>query len=110
MGEVPSSEFRVPSAERAHVRVEPGVRVGKPCIGGTRIDTECVANVVWQGLDPVGPDWYASSLTREEVLVACWYEARYGPKRWRRAWREWRLRYESNRALTAYPPSKAEAS
>lgn len=56
-----------------YVSIDPTIQYGRPCIGGTRITTENIAGRVWGGdsVDDVALDF---GMTREQVLVACWYE------------------------------------
>jgi len=73
-------------ADRPLVTVDPAVRFGQPAIKG--ISTDAIAGMVWAGesVETVADEY---SLVRAEVLLACWYEAMWGAKRWRRRWAKW---------------------
>lgn len=68
------------------VVADPRIRFGRPRVGHTA--TEDVAGMIWAG-EPVDVVCDEYELTRHQVLLACWFEATYGPPRRRRAWREW---------------------
>lgn len=57
----------------AHISIHPGYQFGQPVIAGTRVPTSSLAGCVFAGdpVDTVADDYGA---TREEVLLACWYE------------------------------------
>lgn len=102
-----------------YVEIDPARLFGKPCIGGTRIPTRDVADLVWYGTDfeevlkryggVTGP------LDRRSALVALWYEAVHGsPRERRKAWREWQKKagemlWHANGELPDPPPSRAES-
>lgn len=72
----------------AYVWLSPGRYSGEPCIGGHSISTRQIADSVWYGHADDLERGY--DLTREDIIVACWFEARHGRSRKiRRAWREW---------------------
>lgn len=69
-------------ADRAYVWVDPGRQGGRPCVGGTRIPTDQMADEVAAfGVGDVA-GWY--DLTRADLLVACWFEWRHADGRTRR--------------------------
>jgi uncharacterized protein (DUF433 family) len=72
-----------------YVSVQPGMKSGVPCIAGRRLPTELIASMyVAEGGWEVVADRY--EITRDDVMVACWFEARYGrSKRRRKAWAGW---------------------
>jgi uncharacterized protein (DUF433 family) len=71
---------------KAAIWVDPGRCGGTPCIAGTRLTTPAIAWLVWKhDVDRV-LDLYPE-LTRTQVRVACWYDARCGTAR--HPWREW---------------------
>jgi transcriptional regulator with XRE-family HTH domain len=79
----------VPPAElpegRPHVRVEPPMKFGRPHIRG--ISCDAIADVVLaEGVEAAMAEY---TLRREDVLVACWFQGRYGRPRQRRLWRDW---------------------
>ncbi len=73
----------------AVVSVQPGMMSGSPCIAGHRLTTEQIAGLVWtHGIEEVQHGW--DYLSRPQILVACWFESRYGTRsKLRRAWKEW---------------------
>lgn len=90
-----------------HVAIDPTIQYGQPCIGGTRITTETLAGRVWAG-DTVDDTAFDFGLSREAVLVACWWESRYAPYD---GWFDWGLgaRPLMNRGdwgLIADPPAR----
>lgn len=68
------------------IRVDPSVNFGRAQIGGACV--ESVAGMVWAGepLDVVAGGY---DLTTAQVLVACWYQARYGTSTWCSRWGDW---------------------
>lgn len=68
------------------IRVDPSVGFGHPMIGGAVV--EVVANAVWFGdrVDKVADQF---GLSTAQVLVACWYQARYGTSTWTSRWGDW---------------------
>lgn len=73
--------------DHPRVYVEPSVRFGYPHING--VSTDAIAGMVWAGesVAVVADDY---GMTRAEVLVACWFEARHGPSStYRSAWKPW---------------------
>ena len=73
--------------EEAFVVVMPSRLGGSPTIGHTRLSTEMVADLYWQGGFSYLTIGYA--LTERQVVVAVWFEARYGTRMRRRRWKEW---------------------
>jgi uncharacterized protein (DUF433 family) len=73
---------------RAFVSIDPQMRSGQPCINGTRISVDAVAEYVAAGDDPAHIAT-TYSIPREAVLVACWYQATYEKGRWRKRWGGW---------------------
>lgn len=62
--------------ERASIAVDPAVLSGTPCLSGTRIPVYLIVDVAWnEGIAPAMEMW---NLTREQVLVACWFAGAYG--------------------------------
>jgi uncharacterized protein (DUF433 family) len=59
------------------VWIDPARLSGEPCCGGTRVPVYMVVAMVWEhGVDEAMDTW---SLTRGQVLCACWYAAAGGP-------------------------------
>lgn len=91
-----------PTPEPPHVRVEPGVRFGRPHIGGVTV--EAIVGTLTAGDDPsTVADGYG--LGRADLLLACWYVARHGPPCRREAWAGWLDRWEATIATTGYDPA-----
>lgn len=65
--------------------VDPARQSGRVCITGTRISTTAVASCVWAGDDPVE----SYEITLREAVVACWWEATHGDRRYRQRWGKW---------------------
>lgn len=101
-----------PATPRAYISIEPGIKSGEPCIGGTRLTAEWVAGHIWDGWtqDDILTDW--DYLTRADLMVACWYVSQYGPRVWRRRWSTWAVEafhclWESaKQADCPWPPTK----
>lgn len=74
------------AAVEAGISAHPAYRFGRHHIRG--VSTEAIADMVWAGetLTRVQGDYV---LSRAEVLLACWHEARHGTQRSRRRWRSW---------------------
>jgi len=73
--------------EQPYVVVMPSRLGGTPTIGHRRISTEQVADMYWHnGFDDL-IDGY--DVTEREVVIAVWFEARYGTRMRRRRWKEW---------------------
>ena len=91
------------------------MKFGYPSIEGHRIDTRMVAeHSSTLGGESAMDTW---DLTRDEVMVACWFEARYGSRGLKRLWREWLARWETTLwhshekawAAVPFPPRKGAA-
>lgn len=111
--------------ERPSVVIDPAMLSGTPCISGRRIPVYMVADMVWHnGVDEAMHMW---ALSREEVLVACWYAASIGtvhiwgnkglkrqPTPWPRRWGAWADDEHGNFWRQDYDqitdPPKAESS
>ena len=74
------------SSDRPHVRVDPAQSWGQPAVKG--VSCEAIAGMLLAGedVDTVADEY---GLTRADVLVACWYLGRLGPRRYRRLWAVW---------------------
>jgi uncharacterized protein (DUF433 family) len=73
--------------EEAFVVLMPGRLSGKATIGHRRISTEMVADWYWElGFDELVSGY---DLTHGEIVVAVWYEARYGTRTRRKRWADW---------------------
>ena len=102
------------SAVTAKVSVQPGMKFGAPCIDGHRLPTDLIAYLYEiEGESAVMDDY---DLTHDEVMVACWFEARHGRSRKRRkAWRAWLDMHEDvlweskDWSVVPFPPRLAEA-
>lgn len=68
--------------------VHPGRMGGQPTIGHSRLTADLIASSYWDlGYDETIYLW--DYLDRDDVLVACWYQARFGPRKWRQRWKDW---------------------
>lgn len=94
---IPAAKVAQAIAEKVHladafVWIDPQRRSGDPCINGTRITTEQVADYVAAGLaDELVRDF---ELSPAQVAVGCWYEALRGTKP---EWEKWA--HEASMAL-----------
>lgn len=61
------------SATKSEIRIHPGYQFGAPCIQNTRVPTSSLAGCVMAG-DSVDAVADGYELTRDDVLLACWYE------------------------------------
>lgn len=63
-------------ARRPQIAIDPAICSGTPCLAGHRIPVGMIAEVVYEhGVDEAIEQL---SLTRYEVLVACWYAGAFG--------------------------------
>ncbi len=62
---------------------------GPPTIEGHRLGAESMAAWVWKFGIASGMSDY--ELSREELLVACWWAGRFGPRKWRKRWEQWAM-------------------
>lgn len=92
-----SDEVSLPQTEwpgPVFVSLLPGRRGGEPCISNTRIPSEQAAGLAYHhGIGEVLNSF--PGLGRGHALVACWYHALHGSKRWRKRWKGWAKQYES---------------
>jgi hypothetical protein len=64
----------------ATVTFAPGMRSGRPTIGGTRLPLSTVLEALWHGgVEYTREGW---GPTREQCLVAAWYGGIYGVDDW----------------------------
>jgi len=100
----PSATF---PAGRPFVAIDPAMQFGRATLNHTRLTVETVAGFVAAG-DPVELVADEYEITRADVLVCCWYVARYGTRRWRERWGQWAAAAESElwhgRYQVADPP------
>lgn len=64
-----------------YIIIDPGVQFGRPTIGPLRVPVEPVVEL-WragESVESICEDW--PGLTRNGVVVACWYMARYEARR-----------------------------
>lgn len=76
--------------ERHCITINPDLCSGQPTVDHQGITAELVARVWWAGsmsLSEIEENW--PGLNRGAVLVACWYQARYGGRTWRKRWQDW---------------------
>lgn len=95
---------------RPRVTVEPCVRFGYPHVGGVPVDSLAGSVLVGSSAAETAEDY---DLRREDVIVACWYLARHGPRAYKRRWKVWLAEVETElwhgRYDVADPPSKEDA-
>lgn len=75
--------------DRPHISADPAVCFGRPAVKG--VPAEALAARVWGGdtVDDITADHQPHGHTRNDVLVACWWQARWGNRAWRQRWRPW---------------------
>lgn len=62
---------------------------GPPTLQGHRMSAEMLASCVWDlGISEVLSDYYPF-LSRDELVLCCWWAGKYGPPKWRRRWGKW---------------------
>lgn len=96
------------------VDVHPGVYSGEPVLEDTRMPVLLVVEIYWShGIAEV---MYDHGISRQNVLVACWYMARHGRSRvWRQRFAEWlkvaddALWHASDWVTCPLPPTEAES-
>ncbi len=82
--------MRLIGKERHLITVYPDMKFGEPCVDHHRIPAEMMARVWWNGEFTVeGIERHWPGMNRGAVLVACWYQARYGTRLWGKRWKEW---------------------
>ena len=67
----------------------PGIQMpGTPTVGESRLSAAWLVGYVyaWGMKYTLGS---YPSITREHVLVACWWAGRFGPRKWRKVMGEW---------------------
>lgn len=77
--------------DHAAVWICPGRLSGQPAIAGHRLSCELIGDYA-QAM-PVAEICRMYSLTRGDVLVACWYCARFTGRRYRKLWVGWTEQY-----------------
>lgn len=60
---------------------------GTPTISGHRLSARQIAQHAW--CEGINETMQYYDLTREEVLLACWWAGHWGPRLLREAYREW---------------------
>lgn len=70
------------------ISLDPAMRSGRATINHTRMPAEVLADYVWAG-DSAEYVAEVYEVDRADVLVACWYQARWGTRTWRRRWADW---------------------
>lgn len=91
--------------------VSPGRMSGQPCIYGHRLPTHQMALAHFTAT-PLEEITQLYGITRSQLLVACWFEARHGNSRvlrsaWKRWLREWEgALWEGGRENVPLPPQK----
>ena len=72
----------------AYVWIDPGRLSGQPCVGGHGLSCEQMADCYWAGwsIAEMLSNW---DLSRPQLLVAWWYQAKYGGRVWKKRWGAW---------------------
>lgn len=90
---------------------DPGIQMtGTPTIEGHRLAAEHMAGRMFELGESAVIDDY--DLTPEELLAACWWAAKWGPRKYKKAWKEWgdiaghHLWYQC--INVPYPPTRTE--
>jgi plasmid maintenance system antidote protein VapI len=85
--QAPASDIYNGRTNATAIWLDPGRCGGDPCIYNTRIPVDTITGyLVHQGMEAVLEAW---NVTREHVLVAVWFAARYGSRKERRLWKAW---------------------
>lgn len=94
--------------------IDPARLGGTVAMTGTRLGAEWAADYVWAGmLDELRQGWdYVSD---RQILVACWWVATHGTRKWRKRWGSWAddafMALASRRGpLPDFPPANPEPS
>jgi uncharacterized protein (DUF433 family) len=106
-------------APRPYIALEPPMKGGRPCIGGTGLLVAMQAEQIWGGWteEEILSNW--PYLTRGDLLVACWYQATNGGRTWRKRWGDWsermfpllyRARSDEDFAAIEWPPTLRDGS
>jgi uncharacterized protein (DUF433 family) len=88
--------------DRPHIVIDPAQNFGRPSIARTRVPIPAALGLLDAG-EPPDVVLDELSLTLPDLLICCWYEARYGmygtP---REAWADWLEQWESTLWRTHY--------
>ena len=90
---------------------DPAIQItGTPTIEGHSLPAEHMASHFFELGEEEAQDDYG--LTREELIVACWWAAHWGPRKFRKAWKEWGERAGSHLRYgcinVPLPPTKSD--
>ena len=77
--------------------LHPGRAAGLACINGRALTVEVIARCAWWGNGDRALE-LNFEITHAQLLLACWYQARYGTRTWRERWGEWQRKYEGQMA------------
>lgn len=94
------------------IAIHPHIVSGAVRLSGTRMAIDLAYFLV---ADPAyrtkGDDWLFAYLerqwpdyTRKNILLSCWYAATYGPRKLKRAWRDWLRSGEWDKPDGTLPP------
>lgn len=75
-------------APRPFVSFDPAMKGGRPTINGVRLEASQIAEHVWSDWteEQLRDGW---SLTRGDILTACWFWAEHGGRKWKQRWGPW---------------------
>jgi len=72
------------------VSIAPTMQFGDPVINGTRLKVELIGERYWDLGEHIESEILEPyELTRGDVVLCCWYMARYGSRKWRKRWESW---------------------
>jgi uncharacterized protein (DUF433 family) len=72
------------------VSIDPLFKAGTPCLRGTRLPVELIAERYWELGEHLGSELLSAyEITRADVLACCFYVAEYGTKTQRKRWKPW---------------------
>ena len=72
-----------------HVAFAPYMRFGSPTINNTQTAVETIIKRWWCATETLELMLEDFSITRGDLLVACWYMGIYGTGVWKRRWGQW---------------------
>lgn len=97
--------------ENVRIVFDPAIQMpGTPTIDGHRLAAEMIARAMYElGGEEVKHNW---QVTHEEIVAACWWAAHWGPRRFKKAWKEWGIEAGGHlwyRCINVpLPPTRAE--
>lgn len=77
--------------DRLSIVVNPAIQAGVPCIAGTRVPTETLAQHIWSGLTYDDVNVIYPIVSTLAIFNACWFQGTYGAYKWRIRWGKWAI-------------------